>query len=746
MDNISDVIFTGEAPWDMFGTSVAGVGDMNGDGFNDVLIGGGGKAYFYDGGKSMDDIPDLVLLGEGAGDRVGGPYSATGDLDGDGHNDLIIGDALNSTGGQYSGAAYFYHWVPIGGLEVSIYSETVWNHTRLLSGTNYSLDFANILGENLPYALTSGTDGYGNSYVDIPICATARGEGDVALSNISITYEYSARIPDFKTELNAYILAHQNDHDADGNLPVRLSLASETAGKVMLSDLTIIVDEPPALRHKIPNFQIPEDTAKSDLVDLYDYFEDDYTPDSRLKFEIASATNDTIVHLGIELGYFLSVDSLEGDLNDNWTGALRIIIRATDESGLKRESNPFIVLITNIPDPPVITSVPPMEATGGIQYNYNVVAIDGDNDPLIYGIAAGQRNMTINATTGWLTWTPVSRGTYPVSLTVYDGTFTVFQNYSISVPNRLPRITNTTVPPAITGKPFRYRIPAVDDDNDTIIFSLLSNIPGMVVDSTTGEINWTPYLVGVYPASLRISDPVGFLEYELNITVVKANQRPSIRSIPAQNATVGIPFYYSIQASDSDGDALLFELTTGPSGMSIGPQTGGIGWVPDATGVFIVSLMVTDGNGGEARLDFNLTVQESVRPSVLIERPHENASVHGRLDIDVVLVKGTLNIILVQYRLDGGMWMDLAYNESFVFNIDTAGLSFGGHLLEIRAFDGTDYSETANRRFLVDNTKGTGWIPAATIFALIGILLASVLVILWKRKRNMAPHEINDDE
>lgn len=76
------------------GTSVAGIGDINLDGFDDVIIGKPGKnageALILFGGIKMDSIPDIVLRGENEGDNFGGKVFSGGDINGDGASDFIV--------------------------------------------------------------------------------------------------------------------------------------------------------------------------------------------------------------------------------------------------------------------------------------------------------------------------------------------------------------------------------------------------------------------------------------------------------------------------------------------------------------------------------------------------------------------------------------------------------------------------------------------------------------------------------
>jgi FG-GAP repeat len=102
-----------------FGISVAGAGDVNGDGFGDVLIGatgythgqsGEGGAFLYFGSAGgLPDNPDWIGESNQLSGSFGISVAGAGDVNGDGFDDVIVGADYYSHGEEFEGRAFLYY-------------------------------------------------------------------------------------------------------------------------------------------------------------------------------------------------------------------------------------------------------------------------------------------------------------------------------------------------------------------------------------------------------------------------------------------------------------------------------------------------------------------------------------------------------------------------------------------------------------------------------------------------------------
>jgi hypothetical protein len=723
---------------------------VNRDGYDDVIIGAcseyawgtdKGRAYIFFGGQPMDSISDINLTGAAAGDYFGKSVSNAGDMNKDGYDDVVVGAPYNDAGGMNAGRAYIYSsWIGILDSSIAAGSNAVWSKTGYINGTNITNDFSSTLNEYLRSASQSGCDDYGNIYVDVPVNTSAKSEGNIILSNLSVTYRYETTVFDFAPLLNHYISTHKGMKDLNGNITVPFVVRSQSAGSVELCGLSILYDGAPGIIKPFPRMEIYEDTVDNTIVDLQAYIADDFDVGSALRFEIESATNSSIVRAGVYNNRYLSLDALSGKANDNWTGVVSVRIRSTDSRGSTNVTYPIDIVVRNVNDPPVILSSPPRNASAGIEYIYQITAVDGDRDDLTYNLSEGPQNMRIS-TDGKINWTPSRGGIFLVSAAISDGTATTFQDFTITVTNRPPRFTSAPPANASVGIRYEYDVEAVDEDNDDLIYSLASAPEGMSIDIKSGALMWTPAPAGVYNVSVVASDG-NEKTYQNFSILVSENHQPVFTSTPVINAIAGVQMIYEASAFDGDGDNLSFNLVKKPEGMSIDSATGRILWTPTAAQIMdnAIRVKVTDGRGGAALQEFIITVREAVRPTVTLISISQDERTHGWRAVKGTAIKGTWDIVGVETRIDSGGWENATGAANWTSIIDTGKLKNGKHTLEARAYDGHGFSDIVKREFTVSSTP-LEWAEGLPYFIFLGmvlILIALGSVVFIRRRKKAA--------
>lgn len=156
-----------------FGISVASAGDVNGDGYSDVIIGASGfadgintdegRAFVYHGSAaglsaSPNSMPDDA---DQAGSFFGFSVAAAGDVNGDGYSDVIIGAYSYDDGFVNEGRAFVYHGSTAG----------------LSASPNNMPDDADKTTSHFGYSVASAGDVNGDGYSDVIIGALLYDDG-----------------------------------------------------------------------------------------------------------------------------------------------------------------------------------------------------------------------------------------------------------------------------------------------------------------------------------------------------------------------------------------------------------------------------------------------------------------------------------------------------------------------------------------------------------------------------------------
>ncbi|MCO4774175.1 MAG: FG-GAP repeat protein, partial [Deltaproteobacteria bacterium] len=186
----------GDSNGDDAGQSVDGAGDVNGDGFADVIIGApaagsNGEVYvFHGGGSGLGSSPDSTLSIQGSGSEFGDSVSTAGDVNGDGYADVLVGaDQAGCANGSYCGWAGLFlgsvggvagtqSW-EIGGSQATGRMGGAVSTAGDLNGDGLA-DW--VIGE---YSYSSGSSDVGRAHIFFGASTFGSGSGTTSLETVS---------------------------------------------------------------------------------------------------------------------------------------------------------------------------------------------------------------------------------------------------------------------------------------------------------------------------------------------------------------------------------------------------------------------------------------------------------------------------------------------------------------------------------------------------------------------------------
>jgi Putative Ig domain len=266
------------------------------------------------------------------------------------------------------------------------------------------------------------------------------------------------------------------------------------------------------------------------------------------------------------------------------------------------------------PPPPVITSATTASGTVGVAFSYQITAT---NNPTSFNATALPTGLTVNTTTGVISGTPTTAGTYSVTISATNAGGTGSATLTLTINNPVP--TTTSISPASTtagSAQFTLTVNGANFVSTSAVYWNGSPLITTFVSSTKlTAIVPAANVAAVGTASVTVVNPApgGGTSNAQTFTI---NPPPPVITSPTTaTGQVGVAFSYTITATNSPTS---YNATGLPAGLTVNTSTGLISGTPTTAGTYSVTISATNAGGtGSATLTLTINPPAPVITSAL---------------------------------------------------------------------------------------------------------------------------------
>jgi hypothetical protein len=256
--------------------------------------------------------------------------------------------------------------------------------------------------------------------------------------------------------------------------------------------------------------------------------------------------------------------------------------------------------------------------TVGTPYSQTVTASPAGTYNYTVTGGALPTGLTLNNSTGAVTGTPTTIGSFNFTITATAGGCTGSRNYTVAIGCAAISFTTTSpLPTGMTGVAYSQTINVTPAGSYT--FSLVTgNLPsGLTLNSSTGVISGMPLVNGTYNFTVKAQSSADCNATQAYTLVIVC---PTVTVSPATlpNGTVGTAYSQTITASPAGGNYAYSVSGTLPPGLNLNSATGVLNGTPTANGSFTFTITATGFGGCTGNRSYTLVIGGGGCPTIAL--------------------------------------------------------------------------------------------------------------------------------
>ena len=307
-------------------------------------------------------------------------------------------------------------------------------------------------------------------------------------------------------------------------------------------------------------------------------------------------------------GFILSTGGLLSGVGIG-TGAFTLSVQLVNSQAPNSPATATFTLLVTLGQLSILEPSLP-SATQNAAYSTMLTAFGGI-PPYTWSLGiGGPPGLSIGSSSGIISGTPTTGGTFPVLVTLRDSSgATVTQNYTLIVGNGVT-ITTASLPSGPQNVPYSATITGAGGSVPYHWSVSAGNLPpGLVLDQSSGRISGTPTTEGAFRFTVQVTDFLGGTATKV-FTIVIGNIQPlTITTISLPGGALNQAYSQTLAATGGV-QPVTWSLTGGslPAGLSLNLSTGEITGTPTVLGPSSFTVQALDSAGSTVSKSFSLPI------------------------------------------------------------------------------------------------------------------------------------------